>query len=313
MKPMRKKGQTLIMTAIILPIFIGLVCGFAVDVGTIYFTHTRMQTAADAAVLAGAHCLPDPTRCSAVATTTDYAARNGIAGGEIVSGPTVGTAPDGNPDVSMTARRVVPLHFSRLIGVTESSVQVLATAEIGLANKVFNAFPVGLQVCKPGMTSPCPYSTAAKSVVTFGAKKNDKRDSWVQGPADWSGVELPSITPTNTLSTCPPPVPFAVPPVDPCISSQPGFAEIKALIDEANVLISTNHPYVVVPVVDWAGCNGRCPLNVYAFAEIQLLSAVNAGPNASYITGMFVDYVNPGDIGPGGGNNIGAFAAKLIE
>jgi Flp pilus assembly protein TadG len=92
MKRMTKRGQTLIMTAIILPVFVGLVCGFAVDVGSVYFTHIRMQTGADAAVLAGAYCLPDPTLCSAVATTTNYAAINGIAAGEIISGPTIGTA-----------------------------------------------------------------------------------------------------------------------------------------------------------------------------------------------------------------------------
>ena len=49
-----ERGQTLIMVAAMLPVLLG-VTGLAVDVGMLYHHKRRMQTAADAAAIAGAH------------------------------------------------------------------------------------------------------------------------------------------------------------------------------------------------------------------------------------------------------------------
>ncbi len=48
-----ESGQTMIMVAILLPVMLG-VSGLALDVGSLYSHKRRMQTAADAAALAGA-------------------------------------------------------------------------------------------------------------------------------------------------------------------------------------------------------------------------------------------------------------------
>ena len=49
-----QSGQTLIMVAAMLPLLLG-VTGLAVDVGLFYHHKRRMQTAADAGALGGAH------------------------------------------------------------------------------------------------------------------------------------------------------------------------------------------------------------------------------------------------------------------
>jgi len=296
----RSRGQTMVLTVIALPVFIGAL-GFAVDVGNLYFNRTKLQTADDAAVLAGAHCLPDEKTCAAVSTASSFATNNGVNAGEIVSGPTVGTAPDGNPDISMTLNRTVPFSFTRLVGILQAPVQVAATAEIGPANEVFNALRVGLQYCLLGMASPCPYSVGA-TTVTFAAKKNDIGSGWTTGPGDWSRLRLPNVTASNTVSTC-------VPPTATCVDSFPGWNNTRAVVDEASSLIGQD---VVVPLVDWTGCTGSCNLNVYGFADIKVTGAVDSGPNSSYITGIFENYVNPGNIGPGG-TDVGSFAEKLID
>ena len=40
----------------------------AVDIGNLYFNHRKLRTGDDAAVLAGALCLPDETKSKAVDT-----------------------------------------------------------------------------------------------------------------------------------------------------------------------------------------------------------------------------------------------------
>src|SRR5687768_14993870 len=52
--PRSQSGQTLIMVAAMLPLLLG-VTGLAVDVGLLYHHKRRMQTAADAGALGGAH------------------------------------------------------------------------------------------------------------------------------------------------------------------------------------------------------------------------------------------------------------------
>jgi hypothetical protein len=54
----RKRGQVLVMLAILIPVLLGVVAA-GVDITVFYWTWSRMQSAADSAVLAGAASLPD--------------------------------------------------------------------------------------------------------------------------------------------------------------------------------------------------------------------------------------------------------------
>jgi uncharacterized membrane protein len=67
------RGQVLVIVLLALLALLG-VAAFAIDVGYAYYAKRQLQSAADAAALAGAQDLPDVT--SATATATSYAAAN---------------------------------------------------------------------------------------------------------------------------------------------------------------------------------------------------------------------------------------------
>ena len=68
-----ERGQILAVVALALVALLGI-CAFAIDVGYAYYAKRQLQSATDAAALAGAQDLPNAT--TAIATATSYAAAN---------------------------------------------------------------------------------------------------------------------------------------------------------------------------------------------------------------------------------------------
>ncbi len=334
---LRKKGQTLALLVIALPAFIGAI-GLAADVGNFYYNYYKLQTAVDAAVLAGAKCLPSgqgcngtcgtgsASSCTPAQTATYFATTNGVQASDTVTGPTIS---GGNTTVAMTVARNVPYYFARVVGMDHGTMNVSATAETGPAGSVpvSNLLPIGLQYCLPSMTaSPCPYAPGT-TAFSFAAQENNGKSAWSTGPGDWSALSLPA---TGSVSTC-------APPAGTCITSDPGFAKIKHIIDnlindpstgicaQGNAVDpsgtasshTANDPRAVtVPMVDWTGCNGNCPLNVFAFAELWInCPAIDGGPKGSSINATFITQSINGEIGggTGGGGDVGTNAIKLIQ
>ena len=71
--PREEGGQILPIVAFALVILLGI-SAFAIDVGYAYYAKRQLQSATDAAALAGAQDLPNSA--NAVATATAYAAAN---------------------------------------------------------------------------------------------------------------------------------------------------------------------------------------------------------------------------------------------
>ena len=71
--PRRERGQILPLIVLMLIALLG-VAAFAIDVGYAYYAKRQLQSATDAAALAGAQDLPNGT--SAIATATSYAGSN---------------------------------------------------------------------------------------------------------------------------------------------------------------------------------------------------------------------------------------------
>jgi Flp pilus assembly protein TadG len=158
----REFGQTLALMAIALPAVIGGM-GLATDVGNFYFNYYKMQTAVDAAAIAGALCLPSETTCKATTTAKSYASTDGITAGEVtVTGPSYNTTtcPSGGAyqpcQLTVSGKRSVPYYFSRLIGVNSGSLNVTATAAGGTVTTITSSssenggtmssmMPIGLQ------------------------------------------------------------------------------------------------------------------------------------------------------------------------
>jgi hypothetical protein len=291
----RQWGQTFAFLAIGLPAFIGAM-GLATDAGMYYFNQYKLQTAVDAAALAGVHCLPDQTKCTASSTASSYATTNGVGAGEIV-GPTVDT---GNNTVTVGAQRNVPYYFARLVGVTQGAVNVTATAQIGLAGSVNNPFPIGLQYCNPGGGSPapCPYDVGDSFAMT-GSTTNP-----IPAPGNWGPILFPNNNAVYcTSGTCT------------SVQSDTGCARIKAVADLASGMIGKS---VTVPLVDWTGVTGTKYMNVYGFAEVTI-NSVSTGSGCStapVINVTITNQVVSGSIYNGGGTpppNSGTYAEKLIS
>jgi Flp pilus assembly protein TadG len=336
-------GQTMAFMVITLPAFVGAM-GLAVDVGNFYYNYYRLQSAVDTAALVGAKCLASTnpssiaasapgcngtcgtgstSPCTPSQTATYYATTlNGVLAGEVIAP----TSP-GAYEIAIGATRSVPYYFARLVGTNTGTVSVSATAQsgpLGTTSSSGNAIPLGLQACEPSI-SVCKTPYNLGDTLTFAAKKNEG-GAWISGSGDWSALSIPA-----SISVC-------APPAGTCISSDPGFAKIKHIIDDiindpSTGLIArgnsvdptgtalshaANNPRVVtVPLVDWslggAGCNGACNMNVYGFAEIWINSATNGGPNGSSVNATFIRQVATGQIDKTGtASDVGATAIKLI-
>jgi Flp pilus assembly protein TadG len=124
-----ESGQVLIVVALML-VGILAVSVLIIDVGGMNLTKTQLQSAADAAALAGARDLPDnPTLARSDAAA--YAAANGIPTGTA----TITIASD-NKSISVAASRTSPTVFAKIFGKSTRIVSADATATVGIAASV---------------------------------------------------------------------------------------------------------------------------------------------------------------------------------
>jgi Flp pilus assembly protein TadG len=120
-----ESGQALVFVAVILTALVGM-AALVVDVGSWYHADRKLQTAADAAALAGAQHLPtEPVTAKNVAL--DFAQRN-YSG---IPAPTVTFPSAGEIDVAATAN--TPGFFARVISSAFNSVQVKAHARAAVS------------------------------------------------------------------------------------------------------------------------------------------------------------------------------------
>jgi hypothetical protein len=124
----REVGQVIIVTAILLPVLVGLV-GIAVDVGMLMNYRTQEQRAADAAALAGAHVLlttGDKTQARAEALA--YAKKHGYIDSEISVHlpPVSGRHVNDDKYVEVKISREGATFFIAVLGITKSTVQARA-------------------------------------------------------------------------------------------------------------------------------------------------------------------------------------------
>ncbi|MFX4261803.1 pilus assembly protein TadG-related protein [Pelotomaculum propionicicum] len=116
-------GQVLILFALALVVLMGF-AALAVDVGSMTLTRTKLQSAADASALAGAHDLPDESTAENTAVT--YAGKNGVQESDTIA--TAGY--DGDPNkIEVVCKRKVSHTFARIIGFTNTDISARAVAQ----------------------------------------------------------------------------------------------------------------------------------------------------------------------------------------
>ncbi len=330
-KPARKWGQTLALMVLGLPVLIAAV-GLATDVGNFYYNYYKAQSAVDAAALAGATCMANPTMtsCSSGPATvaSGYATTNGLTASELspVAPPTTDPThcPSTNCKISVSATRVVPYYFARVVGSVSGTLNVTGVAIGGAINQLNgspNVVPIGLQYST--VTGFAPGTAVANLAANgtsgcIGTPPTCPSGNWGWVSLDGTGHSTVNTQIQNGYSgTLTQGTNGTVCPGATCVLPQPGvgssFSDISTYRAASTATACSGqtwdkHPdnspcAVTVILVDWAACGGgRCPSGVpiLGFAELWIDSVTGTG-SSSNITATWIS-----DTAPGGDMNGGA-------
>ncbi|HEX3031512.1 MAG TPA: pilus assembly protein TadG-related protein, partial [Bacillota bacterium] len=132
-----QRGSVVTVVALAMVVLLGMTA-LVTDVGLIYLKKTRLKSAIDAAVLAGAQELPYNPE-TAVAVAKDYINRNGVVPDTV----TVVVAPD-NKSLSVTATQRVNLVFATVLGLASSQVNVHTAGVVGPIVKTTGVMPIAV-------------------------------------------------------------------------------------------------------------------------------------------------------------------------
>lgn len=237
-----ESGQVAVLAAGAMLLIIGF-AALAVDVGYLYATKRNMQTAADAAAIAGSNALEQSCgtaagcTCSSVTACAsagaDVAKLNGFTDGENATTVTVGTpaTPPSNPAsgtfVQATVQQAVPTFFLRALGY--NTVNVAASAMAGYAPEgpcMTAVDPTDKQTIDvsggASVATTCPIidESSNSDGLNVSGGGTVSASSIALVASSWSGNGGGAVTPTPSTGTAIPPNPFSqlVPP-SPCSSS----------------------------------------------------------------------------------------------
>jgi hypothetical protein len=135
------RGQVIVLFCFALVVLMGFLA-LAVDVGMLWTTRRQMQTAADAAAIAGAnHCdIGSSCSCgsgSACATAaTEVATMNGYSSGVTVGTPNPAPSAGSGPYVQVSIAQAVPTYFMGVFGSSWATVNVNTQAVAGYINGI---------------------------------------------------------------------------------------------------------------------------------------------------------------------------------
>lgn len=293
-------GQVAVLYAGIAAVLIGAIA-LGADVAVMYVNWEQLQTAADAAALAGANYLPqDPADAQTAAST--YAKNKGIQSGEI-AGTSV-SADDLSITVNLT--RTVPAYFAQVLNMTSASVSVKATAGIqqnGADGR--GLMPLGLS-CPGGSSSG---QCSGYSVGQTYTLKKDQSQTSLSG--NWGALALGGnganvyqqnieLGYTGSIATGDSVTTETGDIVGPTGQAIGNRVTLGATVDPtiaagsapASGAARSSYEYdprlVVIPMVDYKGSaksGGKTTVPVVQFAQMWLLGA--SGNNAT-VTAVFM-------------------------
>jgi Flp pilus assembly protein TadG len=308
------KGQMIVIIALVMPVLVGAIA-LGTDIAIFYYNWVQLQKAADAGALAGANYLPDnPTQ--ATTTAKAYAQNDGVTAGEIQS---TTVTPD-NLTISMTIQRTVPYYFAKVLGLTNGTVTVSASASPQFSPSTVNAtspaqIPPGGD--NNGNNGVYCSNTGSCGLIPIGLDSNtvysDGQSITLQqgqvGPGNWDLVALGGVGGANLRTRIANGYNGMVS-VSDWITTEPGqkvgpvdqgFQDrlnLAQTMDPSGTFSShaLNNPRVlVVPVVNWEGQNGRSQVQVTAFATLWLDSYNGGKVNVHFISQVIADsFGSPG-------------------
>lgn len=147
-----ERGQALVFTLLFLTALLGM-AALVLDVGSWFRAQRALQSAADAAALAGAQDLPYDAG-AARAAASSYAIRNGASSATVEITGSVSA----NDTITVRLSRPAPGFFARVFGIDSVDVSAKAKARTGGLGKARYAAPIAvderhpLLQCRP---DPC--------------------------------------------------------------------------------------------------------------------------------------------------------------
>ena len=148
-----EQGQSVVVVVLFLTVILGM-AAVVIDVGSWYRSDRAVQSAADAAALAGAHALPgSPGQAQQLAL--EYADKNG--GGIRPEDVQITTTVLTNDTITVTGQRPSPGFFARVFGVDSATVEARAAARAGNPSSARWAAPIAVDKRHPLLSgSGCP-------------------------------------------------------------------------------------------------------------------------------------------------------------
>lgn len=267
-----ERGQNIVLLALTLPVLVGMLA-LGIDGGYGYAQRLRMQTAADAAALAGARALAlEMTNPQVGSTIAQYATGNGAA---TFTWSVVGA----NAGVQVNTQVTWNTFFAGIVGLPTMTAVADATASIEFLSATGNLLPIAV------------YEFPFVPSTTYSLWDDEMHAPGSFGWLDWDGggggaAQLADdiLNPSNSGSWS---IGDLVPPKTGVVSS--------SLV--RNALDTWINQHVTVPIYDQVTGNGsNTRYSVSGFAEFVLTGHELTGAN-KHVDGYFIQWVEAGQSG----------------
>lgn len=164
------QGSVIVLVALALTALLGF-AAIVVDLGILYVRHAELQSALDAAALAGVQELPhNPGQ--AQQTAEAYAVRNGVS-------PVTVDFAYGNSEITVSAEETVPTYFARVWGLSSNTISAKSKAMMVPPVSMSGAVPLAVEeqdfvygaeyVLKSGPHEPDEHEPEGRYSGWFGA------------------------------------------------------------------------------------------------------------------------------------------------
>lgn len=285
-----EQGATLIYLALMLLVLIGMI-GLALDGGYAYYQYRRMQTAADAAALAGArHLALNASDAEVDAVINQLATLNGA---ETVTWSYV-SAPQG---VYVTAEVNSPTWFAPLFGLESIPVSASAEARFAPAQGASNLLP---------LTTTCADFEYGVTYKIWEKVPGSQTAPGNFGWLDWNGVPVGA---TELAQNILHPEYSGVWYIGDLIPGGPGVKNTAAVRNALNTWLNK---HITIPLHDEViGSGANAKYHVCGFGEF-VLTGYNFRGASKWIKGYFIRYVDPDAIA-GNAPDYGVGGVKITQ
>ncbi len=294
-----ERGAAFVLVSIMMVVLLGF-SAFVVDAGSLYLEKSRLQKAADAAVLAAAHKIYEDDE-QAITDAVEIIGKNRVpinpnGSTTTSSGTTKFTSENDHYRVEITIDSNIieakiienkELLFARFLGFAETDVSASAKAKTGALYSGAGISPIAVlasAVKEDGSKVTLNYTPGQGNSGNYCYLDLDSNGA--QGLAD-------SIRNGGNLSID-----------DTVATTETGmmWGPVKAAIEYR----IEHDPIIIVPLIESFEIDGKAEVKIVGFAAYQLTSI-----SGHKIEGNFLTYLTPGELGIG--ENYGAYTVRLIQ